>query len=126
MPLNQRIKILRKSLGLSQIAFAEEIESSKSAIDRYEKEGTDVPSSVLATIIEKYKILPNWLFFGEGGESPQYQEEYVKKEKYEAVSEQVNALQSELIKYQKKEIEALEKQNANRGETSISEAKTSN
>lgn len=112
MSLNQRIKIVRQKEKLNQTAFSESIGISQSMLNRYEKEGKEVPAKVIASIIEKYKIYSNWLLFGEGGQEPKYQEEYIRKEIYQEVTEQAltreNELLREIAELRKEKIKTLE------------------
>lgn len=59
-------------------------------------------------------------------EKKEMNEEEDYKAKYEAELKKNIELKDLLIKYQQQEIETLKQQNANRGETSVSEAQTSN
>lgn len=113
MSVNQRLVLLRTQVGLGQISFSKTIDISKSAIGRYEKDGTEIPYSVLAKILEVYKVHPNWFFFGEGGDDiVQYQEDYVEIKKYKSLENENNVLKDSLIKYQAKEIEELKEVNS--------------
>lgn len=64
--MNERLKSLRKSLGLTQSEFAERIGSVQNTITGYET-GRRVPSSqVLALIAREFNVNETWLRTGEG------------------------------------------------------------
>lgn len=71
--INQRLKVLRKSLNMSQTAFGEKLELSKHTIINYEKGEYSIPKSVLIAIEKIFGVNPDWLEKGEG-------EMFVKKQ----------------------------------------------
>lgn len=112
MPVNQRIRAVRRSTGLGQTAFGRTINVTQSGVDRYEKDGYEVPNSVIATIIKVYNIHTDWLMFGDGeDDNIRYKNEFVDKERYDVVERKLTELQEELIKYQKAEILELKVEN---------------
>jgi hypothetical protein len=58
-----------------------------------------------------YEVSANWILFGEGGESPQYQADYVQKKELEAAKKQIEELRSELIIHQREKIKELQENN---------------
>jgi transcriptional regulator with XRE-family HTH domain len=64
--MNERIKAIRKKLGLSQTDFAERIAISRSALAKIES-GENRPSERTQLLIcDKFGIDPNWLHTGQG------------------------------------------------------------
>lgn len=64
--MKDRIKELRKSLGLSQVKFGERIGCSGGAIANYEI-GASVPlKSVILAICKEFNVSEDWLRNGEG------------------------------------------------------------
>lgn len=64
--MKERIKNLRKSLGLSQTKFGESVGVSLSAEQKWEM-GISVPSdAVIMLIVQRYGISEKWLRTGEG------------------------------------------------------------
>ena len=64
--MNNRIKELRKSLGLNQTEFGEGINLSKSQIACYENGSRNVTDRSISDICEKYNVNEEWLRFGTG------------------------------------------------------------
>lgn len=64
--MHDRIKALRKSLGLTQAAFGDRIAVKPNTITNYET-GLRVPSnSVIASICREFHVSEAWLRTGEG------------------------------------------------------------
>lgn len=64
--LNNRIKELRKALGLNQAQFAEKLGLKQVTVSGYEL-GTRQPNeAVLLNICRSYRVNPDWLRLGEG------------------------------------------------------------
>ena len=64
--MNNRIKELRKSLGLNQTEFGEGINLSKSQIACYENGSRNVTDRAISDICEKYNVNEEWLRHGIG------------------------------------------------------------
>ena len=64
--MNNRIKELRKSLGLNQKEFGEGINLSKSQIACYENGSRNVTDRSISDICEKYNVNEEWLRHGIG------------------------------------------------------------
>lgn len=64
--MNNRIKELRKSLGLNQTEFGEGINLSKSQIACYENGSRNVTDRSISDICEKYNVNEEWLRHGVG------------------------------------------------------------
>lgn len=108
MSVNERLKLIRKSTGLGQSAFGKTINVGQSGLDRYEKDGYELPNSVITTIVTVYNIHTDWLIFGHGGEDIRYRSEFVDKSEYELLNKRLCDVQEMLIKYQGDQIEKLE------------------
>ena len=66
MTINERIKELRKKLGLTQIEFAEKIGLKKSAASWIEKNGSNVTTSNIQLICSTFNVSEEWLLHGTG------------------------------------------------------------
>ena len=64
--MNERIKELRKSLGLTQLEFGEQVGVKANTIGNYEI-GLRTPSdAVIRAICREFNVNENWLRTGEG------------------------------------------------------------
>lgn len=66
MTINERIKIIRKDLGLTQSDFGETIGLKKSAANQLEQEGYNVSAQSIQLICNNFDINEEWLRFGTG------------------------------------------------------------
>lgn len=66
MSVGERIKAVRKTLGLTQAEFAARISSTQNTITRYETGNRSPSSTVLAMIGQTYGINLEWLRTGVG------------------------------------------------------------
>jgi transcriptional regulator with XRE-family HTH domain len=66
MNINQRLKELRKHLGLSQSKMAERLGVSLKTYQRYEQDGYDIPDRALRQIEATFSVNPEWLRHGRG------------------------------------------------------------
>ena len=68
MTINERIKQLRKSLGLSQAEFGKNIGVSRDVINNLDRSESAVEPKPLMIehICSVYNVNPNWLIHGEG------------------------------------------------------------
>lgn len=64
--MNERIKQLRKTLGLTQQEFAERIGITRNAVANYETGRNEPIGSVLNLIFNEYNVNPDWLRNGSG------------------------------------------------------------
>lgn len=64
--MNERIKKLRKSLGLTQQEFADNLHIKRGAIANYEIGRNEPTESVIALICRVYRVREAWLRYGEG------------------------------------------------------------
>ena len=66
--MNERIKALRKRLGLTQQAFADRLKIARGNIGAYEV-GNNAPSdAVISLICKEFNVNEIWLRTGEGGD----------------------------------------------------------
>lgn len=66
MSINQRIRELRKTLGLNQSDFGEKISSKKSAVSWMEQEGNTVTDQNIRLVCAAFNINEEWLRDGTG------------------------------------------------------------
>ena len=66
MTLAQRIKILRKQLGMSQTEFATEIGITQTSLSQIEGEKNGISYDVYKAIISRFGVDPIWLMDGKG------------------------------------------------------------
>ena len=104
--MNNRIKELRKSLGLTQQEFADRLNIKRGAIANYEI-GRNVPiDAVTSLICKEFNVNENWLRTGEGEMFKQFTEQE-KLMKYTALllkdddSIVASAIQALIITYEK-------------------------
>ena len=64
--MNERIKELRKALGLTQAEFAERIGLKRNTVTTYEMGRNEPISSVISLICREFKVNEEWLRTGEG------------------------------------------------------------
>lgn len=72
--MNERIKLLRKTLGLSQEAFGKKIGITKASISRIEKEDRNPSEQTIKSICREFGVDYFWLTEGIGNEM------FIKKE----------------------------------------------
>ena len=63
--MQQRLKLLRKELGLTQADFASKLNIKRGTIAAYEV-GQEVPDRAIADIVRVYGVNESWLRTGEG------------------------------------------------------------
>lgn len=64
--MKERVRLLRKTLGLTQQAFADHLGIRQNTIAKYET-GKSVPTTaVIALICREFHVSENWLRFGSG------------------------------------------------------------
>ena len=64
--MNERIKELRKALGLTLEKFGEKLGVQKSAISKIERGENGVAEPMFKSICREYNVNENWLRTGEG------------------------------------------------------------
>lgn len=63
--INERIKVLRERLGLTQTALAEKINRAPNTISQYEK-GKNIPDRTILDICNAFNVNEVWLRTGSG------------------------------------------------------------
>ena len=65
-PINERISILRKELGLTQDEFGDQIGIKKSAVSKLENGTNNLTDGMYKLILRTFNVNPSWLELGEG------------------------------------------------------------
>lgn len=94
--MNNRIRELRKTLGLSQKDFAQKIGLKQNAISYMEKNGATVTEQNIKTICSQFSVNENWLRTGSG--KIFLESEKKQKEFFDIFDELSPILQDYLIK----------------------------
>lgn len=64
--MKERIKELRKSLGMNQAEFGSKIGISNTAVSKWEKGENTVPESAIKSIVREFGVSESWLRDGTG------------------------------------------------------------
>lgn len=64
--MNERIKKLRKALGLTQQEFADRIGMKRNTVANYETDRNEPSNSVVTLICKTFNVSETWLRTGEG------------------------------------------------------------
>lgn len=64
--MNERLKILRKSLGLTQTEFGKRIGMTMQGIQKWEKGKSKPQKSTIKALISTFNVNPDWLLNGTG------------------------------------------------------------
>jgi len=64
--VNERLKILRKSLNLSQKEFAEKLGIKQGSYSALETGSSKITNSSLLLLVNTYNVNTNWLLYGDG------------------------------------------------------------
>lgn len=94
--MNKRIRVLRKTLGLSQKDFAGRIGLKQNAISYMEKDGSTVTEQNVKTICTQFSVNENWLRMGSG--KMFLEDDIRQKEFFDIFDGLLPALQDYLIK----------------------------
>lgn len=78
MSINQRIRILRKELGLSQGDFGKRIGLKQGAVSKIEQEGSTVIDQNIRLICTTFGVSERWLREGAGDMLAQTRDDYVR------------------------------------------------
>jgi transcriptional regulator with XRE-family HTH domain len=125
--IGHRIKELRKHLNLTQIDFSEKIGIKQANLSHIENKSEKISIEIINSIISYFNIDANWLFTGKGemlrtglvseakdwplSESP-YKELYEKeRQENRELYKKIGALESELEKYRRGEVEDVSTSN---------------
>lgn len=109
--MNNRIRELRKTIGLSQKDFAQKIGLKQNAISYMEKNGATVTEQNIKTICSQFNVNENWLRTGSGNiflESEKKQKEF-----FDIFDELSPILQDYLIKTAKDLLDTQSKMQSN-------------
>jgi transcriptional regulator with XRE-family HTH domain len=73
MDINEKLKLIREKLTLSQEIFAKELNMRRDAYAKVENGANNPTLKLITIVINRYKINPCWLFLGVGDmfEAPQ-------------------------------------------------------
>ncbi len=96
MLMNNRIRILRKTLNLSQKEFAEKIGLKQNAISYLEKNGSTITEQNIKIICSEFNVNEKWIRTGSGKMFLESQKK--QKEFFDIFDELSPALQDYLIK----------------------------
>ena len=66
MDINERIRLLRKELGLNQNDFAQRIGLKQGAVSKFEQSGSTVTEQNVSMICKEFNVDKRWLLTGEG------------------------------------------------------------
>lgn len=77
-PIIERCIEVRKSLGLNQTQFAEQLEMSRNFINRMEQGEFQPSNRTIADICRKFSINENWIQTGEGEMKSQTEDEFMR------------------------------------------------
>lgn len=105
--LNERIKELRKSLGITQEKFANRINIKRNTLANYEIGRNEPIDAVISLICREFNVNENWLRYGEGEmfiEIPE-EDEYFKAATLISKADDKDAMDA-IIKYWKLEPES--------------------
>lgn len=91
--VNERVRLLRNQLGLTQNDFATKIDSTLATISRTENGGTNPQQKMINRIIEVFSVNRDWILHGKG---EMFTENVVKATNRESVNPWENALVKEL------------------------------
>lgn len=64
-PINERLQVLRESLGITQTAFGEKINRAPNTINQYEK-GKNIPERTILDTCSAFNVNEAWLRTGDG------------------------------------------------------------
>jgi len=90
MTINQRIKQIRNTKGLSQSKMAEMLGVSLKTYQRYEQDGYKIPERVLRQIEVTFSVNPSWLREGKG---EMFVEKRKETEEFDALTELFKAME---------------------------------
>lgn len=84
--MNERLKKIRKTLGLTQQEFADVLKISRGNIAAYEVNKNNPSDAVITLICREFDVNENWLRTGEG-------EMFIEKSKDEQITEMLVNIQ---------------------------------
>lgn len=77
--MNERLKLLRKTLKLSQDAFAERIGMKGSSISLLESGGRNITEQVIKSICREFNVDYIWLTTGDGEMSVDTDDDFIER-----------------------------------------------
>lgn len=86
--MGERLKELRKKLGLTQEEFAKRLGIKRNAVTNYEVGRNDPADLIVSLICREFSVNESWLRFGEG-------EIFIEKTKDEQIEDMVNEIMVE-------------------------------
>lgn len=92
---NQRIHILRKSLGLSQEQFGEKLGVSKTSISLLESNKTTLSRQLRLAILREFNVNPDWL---DNGNEPMFNRITTNKQLMEFITDVARSQDSDIRK----------------------------
>lgn len=78
--MNERIKELRKELGLSQESFGERLKITKASVSRIESGINNPSDQTIKLICSEFHVNENWLRTGDGGIENMFKKEFPNDE----------------------------------------------
>ena len=100
--MNERVKELRKYLGLTQDKFGEKLGIKKSAVSKIEKSENGVTDQMFKSICREFNVNEEWLRDGVG-------EMFVKRDKLQIISEFADDMIKEPESFKTRLFESLAK-----------------
>lgn len=96
MTINQRIKELRTSKGLSQADFGHKIGLKHGAVSKMEKDGSTIIDQNIRLISQAFGVSERWLRTGDGPQKVDEEEAFVKKmvERYQMKGFEENVIRA--------------------------------
>lgn len=92
---NQRIHILRKSLGLSQEQFGEKLGVSKTSISLLESNKTTLSRQLRLAILREFNVNPDWL---DNGNEPMFNRITTNEQLMEFITDVAKSQDSDIRK----------------------------
>lgn len=78
--MNERIKELRKELGLSQESFGERLKITKASVSRIESGINNPSDQTIKLICSEFHVNENWLRTGDGGIKNMFKKDFPNDE----------------------------------------------
>ena len=99
MTINERVKILRKELKLSQTEFAEKLSVSRDVINNIENNRAELKEHFIKFMCKEFDVNENWLRTGEGEMFKIDRETEIAKLTKQLLKEEENKLYEQNIKF---------------------------
>lgn len=87
---NERLKEIRKELGITQKEFADTLGITQGSYSLYESQSRTLKDYMLKSLAERYGINPNWISTGEGPKMIECKAYVVKEQKQDESVEGIN------------------------------------